>query len=288
MNTLFKSIRKLLKQAKISKKKKTAIFIGNTKKKFANSFRFSGVTEGQRYLFMSVLLNSVKTAKIISRFIDGKFDLILIDVEKKVESKNKMDLINIERIFRENINKSFLLPYKGNDITAEAGITMINNLVKNHYNGLGGKKILILGFGNIGFKIAQKLVESGAIIFCYRRNYIKSKLLCKAINIIKPLGNESKVFAVKNYLKTLSQVDLIVNCSDQKGIVNCEKEKMINDKTLILDIGKGIFTKNGFIQALKNQRKIYRLDVSPVYNSYLENVFYTYSKYNPKKLIRNK
>ena len=39
----------------------------------------------------------------------------------------------------------------------------------NDKRGIGGKRILIIGVGNIGFKLALKFVETGSEIYIYRR-----------------------------------------------------------------------------------------------------------------------
>ena len=55
--------------------------------------------------------------------------------------------------------KSKLNVYKANDLAINSAETLINNLFLKDKRGIE-EKILILGLGNIGFKLSLKLVES--------------------------------------------------------------------------------------------------------------------------------
>ena len=114
--------------------------------------------------------------KKISKLIDGKFDLIFVDLEKKVKSTTRFGYINIERAAKDTIKKTRILGYKGNDLTIQACETLIHYLFNKDKRGIGGKKILILGAGNVGFKIALKLVECGAELYLFRRNKRESPI----------------------------------------------------------------------------------------------------------------
>ena len=73
--------------------------------------------------------------------------MVLVDVEKKAisTSKNKDDIINIEKAVKGEIKKSKIFAYKGNDLTVQASETLINYLFLKDPRGVGGKKFLILG-----------------------------------------------------------------------------------------------------------------------------------------------
>ena len=75
--------------------------------------------------------------------------------------------------------------YKGNDLTVQACETLINSIYTSDVGGVGGKIYGILGAGNIGFKISQKIVESGGNVFMYRRN---KKILNNIIHTINVLS----------------------------------------------------------------------------------------------------
>ena len=53
---------------------------------------------------------------------------------------------------------------KGNDLTVDAVDIFLTNLLKTSLEGRR-KKILIIGAGNIGFKIALQMVRKGAKVY---------------------------------------------------------------------------------------------------------------------------
>ena len=55
----------------------------------------------------------------------------------------------------------------------------------------------------------------------------------------------------------------------------------------IIDIGKGLLEKEALKLAIKNNILVYRLDVSPAYEGYLENIYSTKNLYlNKSNLIK--
>ena len=141
-------------------------FLGNTKKLENRKFFFTPIRENENFIIFGAIVYSDQIAKKILKVIDGKIDMILVDIEKKIQAKNKTDdIVNIERSAKDVVKKSKLYIYKANDLAVSAAETLLSNLFLKDKRGLGGKKILIVGVGNIGFKLALKFVESGSKIF---------------------------------------------------------------------------------------------------------------------------
>ena len=154
----------------INKSKKIrCFFLGNTVKKENSNFYVTPVRENRKFIYASAVIYNDFSAKKIAKRIDGKVDFLLIDTEKKVISKKKNIYVNIERAVKETIKKTKIFTYKGNDLTVQAGETFLNNFFLKDIRGIGAKNILILGSGNVGFKLGIKLVENGANVFLYRR-----------------------------------------------------------------------------------------------------------------------
>lgn len=270
-----KQINNIIRTLNLSKKKK-CFFFGNTIKKESTNYYITEVRESNRFIYIVGIFYNNNSAKKIAKAIDGKVDLILVDTEKKVISKNKKNLVNIETSVKENIKISKVFTYKGNDLTVQAAETFLTNyfLFFKDNRGLGGKKILILGSGNIGTKLGLKLVENGAEVSLYRRNKKKLNYIVKTINSIVPLGTASKSNKF-NFKDDLSNFDIIIGCTSGKALISKKIVNKISKKTIILDIGKGIFTKSGLNESINRNLSIFRLDISPAYNAYLENVYST-------------
>jgi alanine dehydrogenase len=166
--------------------------------------------------------------------------------------------------------------------------TLINNYFLKDKRGVGGKKVLIIGLGNIGFKISLKLVENGATVFLFRRNHKKLLNLKNAINNIKPSATASKALILKKAPRNFKNYDLIIGSSDQASIISYNQVKDVGKKALVIDIGKGNFSQEAIQYLIQNKINIFRLDVTSSYFSYLDNLIYTEKMYDKKNYIFNK
>jgi len=268
-------IKKILE---ISKKdnKKTAFLIGNTSKSNNKQFYLTPLREFNKIILFGAIIYNEKIAVQISKMIDGKVDYVFVDSEKKIKKSNIYigDAANIERTVRENISKSNLMTYKGNDLTVEALDLLISNKSRNEIKGLGSKKISILGAGNLGSKIALKLVERGAKVFIYRRNLKKLRLLTKALNMIKPDSTEQKISYSSNIYKVAKNADVIIGTTD--GVPIVDKKMLINSKknVYVVDVGKGTVKKNAIKYAIEKNITIFRLDITAALSGMIESNIY--------------
>lgn len=281
---------KLIKTIKSKKnKKKIYFFLGNTKKYDPKKFFFTPIRENKNFIFFGAVVFSDNISKKILKIVDGKVDTILIDIEKKIEFRKKTDYQNIERTAKEIVKKSKIYLYKANDLAVTATETLLFNLYLNDKRGLGGKKILILGAGNIGFKLALKFVECGSKIFIYRRNKKVLKNLTISLNNVKPQGVISRVKALNSFPKNFKNFDVVLCTSYNKNIINSKIVKNLPKKIIFVDIGKGNFSLKSIEEINKKNINIFRLDTTSAYFSYLENLTFTQTQYQPniyKKKIK--
>ena len=240
----------------INKSKKIrCFFLGNTVKRESSSFYVTAIRENQKFIYAGAIIFSDFSAKKIAKIIDGKVDLLLIDTEKKAISNNIEPVVNIEKSIKETIKKTKIFTYKGNDLTVQAAETFINNYFLKDIRGIGGKKILILGSGNIGTKLGIKLVESGANVFLYRRKIKILKNIINTINNIIPKGTLAKAKMIKNLKLNLNKFHIIVGATSGKSILTSNHVKSFKSDVLIIDIGKGIFKKEALKLALSKKNR---------------------------------
>ena len=275
-----KSVISKIKKIAKSNNKISSIFLGSTVQKEKSSFYITPIRENKKFVFFSVILFSDSTAKKIAKIIDGQVDYILVDTEKKVQTNFKISrLINIERAIKETVKKSKLRVYKGNDLSILSTETLINYYFLHDKRGISGKKVIIIGAGNIGFKLALKFVENGAPTYLMRRNKKYLSNIVKTINIIKPKGTQASAFVLKKTPSDLSGFDIIIGSSDQKNLIKKNHVNKITNKKLFIDLGKGTFSKDCIKYLLNKKNYIFRLDTTSSYFSYLDNVIYTESIY---------
>ena len=276
---MYNNLKKTINILKKSKKIK-CFFFGNTVKKEQGSFYLTGIRENQKFIYSGAIIFNDTSAKKIAKIVDGNVDFVLVDTEKKTISKRKKIIVNIEKSVKNTIKLSNILTYKGNDLTVQAADTFINNFFLKDIRGEGGKKILILVAGNIGVKLGLKLVESGANIYLYRRRKKILKKIVNAINSVIPKGTKAKVKELNSLNSNLGKFKVIVGCTSGKSILTSNHVDSFKQDTWVIDIGKGIFQEKALKKALANNMNLYRLDITPAYNAYLENIETTQKLYN--------
>ena len=82
---------------------------------------FTPFRETKNFYYFGITLFNDNFVKQICKIIDGKFDVIFVDTEKKsLNSKKKNYYTNAERALKENITQSYITFYKANDLTVDA------------------------------------------------------------------------------------------------------------------------------------------------------------------------
>ena len=261
---LKQKILNLNKIAKI-KKKKTCLFISNTKKINNNNFYFTPIRETNSHVYFGIVLFDGQIAKKIAKIIDGKFDMLLVDTEKKSRLNNKK-IVNIERTIKLNIKRTYIRFFKANDLTINSAEDFLSFFFKNDVRTLAGKKILIIGIGNIGFKLSLRLVERGCYVHLYKKDKKKNDNICRLINDIKPIGTLASAIPVKNLTNNLSKFDIIICAADKKNVLKISKKTKLKTKILFVDIGKGMFDSISHKILRHRNILVHRLDVTPSLN----------------------
>ncbi len=272
-NDIKNELFKLISIAK-NKKKKVGFCIGNTSKKQKINYYITPIRQNEKIVVGGVIVFSEKVAIEIVNLINKiNVDYILVDSEKKIPNpKTKNEVSNLERVVREN-SKIKVLTYKGNDITVEAVDSFLNIKFSSFVNGLGGKKIGIYGFGNIGSKLALKLVERGSYIYVIRRNNFKKNHIIKTINMIKPIYNESHVSSLKKSI--IPDLDVLIGATNGYPVINKNIIDKVKENVIIIDVGKNNITIDALKECKLKNIEIYRLDISSSFISTLSNLIYT-------------
>jgi len=220
-------------------------------------------------------------AILLSKHIDGIIDLVLIDAEKKIAATvgsekefyeyfklaqpNKpsktidyVEMGNLSAACSNFISKSQFHEYKPNDLTIEA----VWYFLSEHHKILSGKKITIIGSGNIGFKLALKLVESGCSVEIVRRDVSKGLLMADAIDIIKPKSTIATAHFNPDPLQASLFSDAIIGCTLGNPAISWDMIRSMKENGMIIDVGKGTIFKNAVEKAIKKNVPIFRADIS--------------------------
>lgn len=243
-----------------AKGRATGFVIGNTSGLFERGlFYTTPLRETHTLIYGGVIVRDVDTGVQIARMVDGKIDYVILDSEKKIEKIywGKKDVGNIERHIRLEISRSKVVTYKGNDLTVEAIDLLLGQVVGD----IGARQVAVIGFGNIGSKVALKLVERGAYVRAYRRDQKKLKAIVTGLNLIKSEHTISPITQARSIADACKGASIVIATADSRSIISEEHLKGL-DRALapvLIDVGKGCFAEN----IVKGESyPLYRIDVS--------------------------
>jgi hypothetical protein len=243
--------------------KTTVFLIGNTAKVEDAEFYLSPIRNYNQIVVAGAIVFGEEVAKKIARMIDGLVDYVFVDSEKKIVDKCSVSTTpgNIERAVREIVISSTLISYKANDLTVDAADSFIVEYFAHDIASIGGKKTAVIGAGNIGSKIAIKLVERGSDVSLYRRDIGKLNLAVDYINSTKSQYTVASAIASSSVLEACRGADILIGLTN--GIPVIDEEIIANSKNnpLIVDIGKGSISKKAVQLARLRNIEVYRLSI---------------------------
>lgn len=239
--------------------------IGNTSKVDSSGLYFSPIRNTQQLVAGSVIVYKAHHAAEIARAVDGKVQYIFVDAEKKVGPEPKYfgvgDRGNIERAVRDTIKESKVLTYKGNDLTVDSIECCLAQLVEDPVHGIGGKKVAILGAGNLGSKLALRFVERGAYVFITRRDEGKLFSIVKALNYIKPEQTFGEVVGVTDNELAAKGADFLIGMTDGTPVITSSMIDNLTRESVVMDAGKGCIFPDALQRARERNLPILRVDV---------------------------
>ena len=291
-NELQKNIKNLQEDAKTRGLKllfsiSTTAIINDTNNPYTTPVRLL-----ERSLITGVVIYSqaqvIIATNIVKDFVDG----YVVDIENKYDlninsnidelnyfqnkyliSKDKEDSYfkhkSIIDIVRSIVDTQKIIEYKANDITVDAIWTFLSTKM----NFLSGKKISIIGCGNIGSKLALKLVESNASVIIMRKNSQKGKLIAEAINTIKSTLCRGQVTYNSSAIEASKHCDVIISTANTNiPVVTLDMVKNLSKNGFIIDVGKGNIENIAIQKAIDNGIRVYRGDVSAALYGFVSQV----------------
>lgn len=187
-------------------------------------------------------------AERILKTFDEPQTTIYLDVERKVP----FDLLEIAYSY---VRSATIETIKPNDITVDASMA----LIQNHFGyDLRDLVCTVIGTGNIGFKIAIRLAESGAAVGLHGRNKSKATLLTDAANSVTPRHTRHKMVA-----SSLANSRLMVSAVGAQHVILREHLNLLDsvNSTLCVDVGIGTLSPDFIEAAVSSGHPCVRLDV---------------------------
>jgi hypothetical protein len=203
--------------------------------------------------------------------VDGRVDYVLVDTEKKISTElyGPDNVGNVERAVSETVKHSRVLTYKGNDLTVDSIENLIVQILSTYPRGLSGKRAAIIGAGNVGSKLALKLVERGMDVSLIRRDRVKLDAIVYALNIIKPAETIAKVTAGEDNISIAQGADLLVGLTQGTPVITKGMIDALAHGALLLDGGKGCCEPEAIWRAQEKNIPIYRADIRPGFEGHI-------------------
>ena len=243
-------------------------------------------------IIAGVIIGSQIEAVITANCVKNYIDYLLLDVEKKIPIQNipedsifsafnldkaafiensrtvsGIEFGNISSAVRKVFPSDKIINFKPNDLTVES----IWFFLSNKYENFAGMKIAIIGAGNIGFKLALKLVESGAFVSLNRRDHVIGIQLANTINAIKPKNTIAEAKFYDNPIRACTLTDVIIGTGKSNSLIITETMvSVMMENGILIDCGKGNITEEAIIYAYDTGLNIYRGDVTSGIVSFVE------------------
>ena len=272
------SILKKIDEAK--KTKKLIVFtIASTAKQESEPF-MNPLREYKDFCILGcVLFDQGLLIKLI-KLIDKKVDIVLVDAEKKIPlhpiSYNQENIPgertignfetgNFSKICFTSFQNPKVFEYKPNDLTVNAAWMFLSQKL----NFFTGKKISILGIGNIGSKLALKLVECGADVHIYSKDFFKTHLITQALNLMKPIGTIASITCLRDPLSSTFASDVIIGASNGIPVISRDIISSLNKNSIVIDLGKNNLTESAIELANEYELEICRTDITSSIESFV-------------------
>jgi len=250
MTDIIKDELKILRKEARKLGKKIAIVITITTQKSNSEIKIFPIRYVKNIICLPIGIKNERVAKKLIKKYDGFVDIFFVDSENKI--KECQDILKkIQGI----IKKSEIYTIKGNDFSADAACAIILTIFKNLFQ----KKFCIIGSGNIGSKVALKLIELGANVFIVNSNFKSSKDTAFAINTLKPKECVQTATPI-SISKVPEKLDGILGFTQGIPVISTKFVKKIKKEGIIFDGGTGTVTYNAIKLAKEKKLKILKLD----------------------------
>lgn len=282
-------------------KHKLIFMLGNTVSKSPKQQPYSTPTRiySNDVVVGAIVFNQVD-AVILAKVFSPIVDFFYVDSEKKipidlnpdyeklakysikVENTNP-ELGNISAAIAGHVEKTKIRYYKANDLIVDAAW----NFLIARYGELSGKKIVLVGLGNIGFKLALKLVESGVSIKIVGGDKERCERSVQTIMAIKNLGTLATVSLAENKEFELLNADCVVLAANESAVFGLGDIKILKQDSLIVDIGKGNISSEAVEYGIEFGIDIWRGDITGHLPLFLSTSYESLSAYGKKFGRRN-
>lgn len=217
--------------------------IGTTVKPDGSDFFLTPIRDTPVLVAGSVVVSSVSAARDFAASLEGRVSYLFADVENKIIGAGGIGE-SIEEPVREVLKTTKFIPYKSNDLTVNAIEQMISSWFISRKKMMNGSAIAILGCGNIGAKLALRMVESGLEARLFRRNQKVLSKISNGINATISPANLARSVFFDDATEAATGADIVVGLAPGVAVVSPLVIGQMKPSGLIIDGGKGCVSPN--------------------------------------------
>ena len=201
------------------------------------SLFFLPIRKIEKYIFSGICNGNNNETLYFLEKIQKYAKYILLDVEKKYpwmecSQSEKIYLGNIEGLVDKIIDHKKVINIWPNTITVEACISLVCNIK----GPLSDTKLAVIGMGNIGFKLALRLVESGCKTSICSSDFNSTLLTARIIDQIKPKNTISSPTPFREIMPCVSDQDIIFVCTGSSLVIDEKIAKNLSENTKIFSL----------------------------------------------------
>lgn len=223
---------------------------------------------GEKIIRGFVVKSETDTTDILDRY-GRNAEFIFYDIEKKSVPISPGSEFNLERYFVGSEFKLKSIPFKPNDITVSAVFDNLSNSLGRRGKGLGGLRVCLAGVGNIGFKTALSLVESGVDVTLVSRSFEKAERCANTINEIKPSATLAVADAAQSVSALPHKQDALITCASESAIIQRKHLENVEDLKFVLDVGKKNLSSDAVAYLIASGIRVQRLSVTDALVKYI-------------------
>jgi NAD(P)-dependent dehydrogenase (short-subunit alcohol dehydrogenase family) len=248
--------------------------IGNTAKPENHGLYFTPLRTGRLMVSAGVIVYSAGEAVEVAKIADGHVRYILVDAETKIPNTVASgESISIEGLIRRNVRESTLWFYKANDLSVDAVDGLLAQLTNTDLRGVYGRRVAILGAGNIGFKLALRLVERGAHVVITRRNPEILSHLVRAINCVKSAYTQAVAEGLTDNAAAAAGAEFLIGTSSGVALITPAMIESLAPNAMIIDVGKGVLFPEAIALAHAKGMRIFRLDITAAFEGLVHHLW---------------
>lgn len=215
--------------------------------------RFPSIYADQTKVVGNAELANASDAKAVTEALDGKVDVIMVDVSGLEDAATEDLLTTVDGA----VEKSKVLPYSDRN----AHILSTEALVRDYCHDLRSMCFAICGTNDFGLELAVRLMRSGGKVVVYDSDPQRAAEMSRILGDYAVLTRcSADVPALLNDMIPGS-IDVLLGCKLRQIIVDTELIDYVGATGLIVDAGVGSFSPEAIIAAQERGMDIRRVDM---------------------------